>query len=130
MRSITVNKKFGYTFSKKYIPKLYVRMIKEELAKGKHRTTLLKVFEKFNVTKEDLLNVITINNIIVSQVKDDYIVRFNKVLVKEKVSLEHVIDYANDGDLSFRGSNLFNNITKYINKNIRLINRYYLMKGG
>lgn len=129
MKTLSVSKVFGQAFGKEYVPKIYLRLILEELAKRKYVPILIKVKEKFGITKNDLQQMIKIENIIVSQLEDDYVIRFNDKLIKDNLSLEQVLDYINDGDLTFRGSNLFNNIIKYVNNNIRTINRYYLMKG-
>lgn len=129
MKTLSVNKVFGQTFGKEYVPKIYLRLILEELAKRKYVPILIKVREKFGITKNDLQQMIKIENIIVSQLEDDYVIRFNDKLIKANLSIEQVLDYINDGDLTFRGSNLFNNIIKYVNNNIRTINRYYLMRG-
>jgi len=129
MKTLSVSKIFGQKFGKEYVPKIYIRLILEELAKRKYVPILVKVKEKFGITKNDLQQMIKIENIIVSQLGDAYVIRFNDRLIKDNLSIEQVLDYINDGDLTFRGSNLFNNIIKYVNNNIRTINRYYLMRG-
>ena len=129
MKTLSVSKVFGQNFGKEYVPKIYLRLILEELTKRKYVPILIKVKEKFGITKNDLQQMIKIENIIVSQLEDDYVIRFNDKLIKANLSIEQVLDYINDGDLTFRGSNLFNNIIKYVNNNIRTINRYYLMRG-
>ena len=129
MRTLIANKIFGQEFGQTYLPKIYIKMLKEEINKKKYIPTLVKVKEKRNITKNEILNCVKIENLVVSQVEDNYVIRFNDIMIKAGVPFEQVVDYINDGDLSFRGCNLFNNVTNYINRNVRTINRYYLMGG-
>ena len=129
MKTLSINKNFGSEFNQKYMPKIYIKLLKTEINKKQYIPIMVKVKEKFNITKQEVLNCIKIENLVVSQVEDTYVVRFNDIMIKAGVPFEQIVDYINDGDVSFRGCNLFNNIVNYINGNIRTINRYYLMGG-
>jgi len=129
MKIVTVDRNFSENFGKKYIPKVYINLLIDELDKHKYMPVLSKVTENLNISKQDILNVIKLENIIVSQVDANYIIRFNNVLIKSGVFLEQLIDYINDGDLSFRGCNMFNNAVDYLNNHMRTIYRYYILGG-
>lgn len=129
MKTLSFNKTLGKNFSKKYIPKIYIRLILDELRKKKYDSILNKVTEKYKIDKNTFKKALHPKNINVSEVNGQYIVSFNQIALKEGVMLEQIINYINDGDLSFRGCNLFDNIISYISTNIRIIYIYYLMRG-
>ena len=60
---------------------------------------MIKIKEKFNVTKKDILDAIKIENIKVSQLGDKYIITFKNIQLNINTSFEQLIDYINDGDL-------------------------------
>lgn len=129
MKMLYINRIYSEKFAKKYVPNIYVSMLKDAFNNKKYTAIISKAAEKFNITKNDILAAIKIENIIVSQLEDNYVIHFNDVLIRNKISLEQVLDYINDGDLSFKGYNIVNQIINYINTNIRTIHSYYLLKG-
>jgi len=129
MKTVIFSKKLGDVFGKKYMPKLYINLLVDEINNKKYVPLLLRLNETFNITKSDLVKAINIENLIVSEFDGQYVLYFNDVKIKNSISLKQVIDYMNDGDLSLRGYNLFNEIVSYINNNIFMINQYYLMRG-
>ncbi len=129
MKTVAFNKNFGENFAKKYVPKIYIGLIRDELNKKKYTSLLTHIKEKFNITKTDIINVTKTENIAVSQVENNYTICFKDILIKSKMTFEQLIDYINDGDLSFKGYNMFNKITTYVNNHIRTIYHYYLIRG-
>ena len=129
MKILSFNKTLGKNFGKKYIPKIYIRLISDELRKKDYNSILNKVNEKYKIDKNTFKKALHPKNIIVSEFNGQYVVSFNQIALKEGVLLEQIINYINDGDLSFRGCNLFDNIISYISTNIRTIYMYYLMRG-
>lgn len=128
MKPIMISISFSEAFAKSFIPNLYVSLLKEELRKSNNNDMMQKAVAKFGITKKDIINLINIKNITISQVNDFYAVRFNNNRIG-KIFLEPLLDFINDGDLSNKGSNIFHNTILYINNHIRTIYYYYLMKG-
>jgi len=129
MKIVIFSKTLGSDFSRKYLPKVYVSMIVNELNKQKYIPLMSQLNKKFNITKIDLITAINVKNIIVSSVDNCYTLQFNNIPIKNSLMLGQIIDYCNDGDIAFRGYDVFNKITSYINNNIRTIYMYYLLQG-
>src|SRR5574344_2043941 len=111
MKNVIVDKNFSADFGEKYLPKVYVSLVKDELNKKKYNALFIKIKEKLNITKKDILDAIKIENIRVSHLGDKYNITFKNIKLNINTSFEQLIDYINDGDLSFRGYNVFNNAT-------------------
>lgn len=130
MKNVIVDKNFSADFGQNYLPKVYISLIKDELNNKKYAALFTKINEKLNITKKEILDAIKIENISISRIGDKYSITFKNIRLNINTSFEQLIDYINDGDLSFRGYNVFNNATDYANEHIKTIYRYYLMKGN
>lgn len=131
MKTIIFTDAYGEDFGKNYIPKVYISLLLEELDNQKYVAILDYIKEHLAISKEEIENFITIENISVSKFNNNYVVRF-KVMnkIKDNLSFNQLVNFINDGNLSMRGYNLFDKVVSYINNNIDMIYKYYLMRGN
>lgn len=131
MKTIIFTDAYGEDFGKNYIPKVYISLLLEELDNQKYIAILDYIKEHLAISKEEIENFITVENISVSKFNNNYVVRF-KVMnkIKDNLSFNQLVSFINDGNLSMRGYNLFDKVVSYINNNIDMIYKYYLMRGN
>ena len=129
MKTISINTSMGEYFGKKFIPKLYIRLLLAELHKGKYAALIPELKRQFDMNNVNFEEFINLENITVSESNMQYHIGFINTSISENLRLFQMINFINDGNLSFKGYNIFNKITSYINNNIQNIYMFYLMQG-
>jgi hypothetical protein len=131
MKRLIVKAKYGQDFTHVKLPKLFLKLITSELSKPINITVLTYIRDNYNINKPQLIALLKAN-LRVSGYADNIIIDFNnaKINEEENLYLETIIDFINDGNLQFRGSNIINNIINYLEANLDSLYRLSRVRGS
>lgn len=139
MRRFSINPKYNSFFVNNQLTKLFINSIKGELNKLVNVPALNYIEKNYKISKDQFIKILS-DNIRVSKYSNNMIViSFNNlplnisndrenIIENEhdnihvnktcRVYLHTLIDFINDGNLQIKGSNMFNNIIKYLQNNV------------
>ena len=104
------------------LPQLYLSLIFKKIKDKKYSYMFDYIRENYEISNQQIVSYLK-KNFIIAKYPTCYILRFNdNIYFKNKkdpnLKLITLINLINDGNLDVRGTNIFTDVSKYINSNI------------
>lgn len=126
---LIVDSKQSTKFIYDFVPKLIATQAKLELVNNVRMQVEFR--RRFNVDPFDVLNQIDTDSFI-EKTSSGYKIGVRKNAIESETgeSLDKLIGFLEDGDLTTRGTHLMSNALSFLQNNWTSMNRLFLLKGG
>lgn len=148
MRRFSINPNYNAFFVNKQLTRLFINAVKGELNRLTNVPILRYIEKNYKISKERFIQLLEDNLVVSNYGNNLLVIDFNNLPIVIKsdnidennqnleipsvkyINLYTLIDLVNNGNLQVRGSNMFNDIIKYLQNNVGALYKISWMRKG